>query len=365
MIFGRNKSKKIDLLAAADFLNRFKHPSLINLWANKPGIVTQSSTSTKEVTVIFPFAAGTLISELNMWLEDKMEQNTSLPSFNIIQRVAIIKTGMRPHLKGVKNIIVVSSAKGGVGKSTTSANLALSLHAQGAKVGLVDADIYGPSLPLMLGTKGKQPITLDGKTMEPVEAYNIYSNSIGYLVSDEKAMVWRGPMASKAFAQLINETNWPNLDYLIVDMPPGTGDVQLSLAQQFPVSAAIVVTTPQDLALADAIKGIVMFEKVSVPVLGIVENMSYHICNKCGHHEAIFGEGGAQKIASQYGLLLLAQIPLHIGIREDIDAGMPTVASRPDSEHSAIYRQMALRIASQLYWNCEGVSTQILITTIE
>ncbi|MEZ9523530.1 iron-sulfur cluster carrier protein ApbC [Enterovibrio norvegicus] len=363
MIFGRSKNKDADLSAAIAFLNQFEHPALIGDWASQHGMVAQSDD--KAFTVTFPFAASELASELDAWIEAQIERDISLPRFKVTQSVVPLKAGDKALLKGVKNLIVVSSAKGGVGKSTTSVNLALALRAQGAKVGVLDADIYGPSLPLMLGTKGKQPHSLDGKTMEPIEAHGLFSNSIGYLVPDENAMVWRGPMASKAFAQLVNETRWPDLDYLVADMPPGTGDIQLSLAQQFPVTAAIVVTTPQDLALADAIKGVAMFEKVAVPVLGVVENMSYHICSQCGHHEAIFGEGGAQKMAAQYGLSLLGQVPLHIRIREDIDAGAPTVASQPDSEHSAIYRQMALGVASKLYWNGEAAPAQISITTVE
>ncbi|WP_150137367.1 iron-sulfur cluster carrier protein ApbC [Candidatus Enterovibrio altilux] len=359
MVFGRNKVNAVELLAVITLLNQFEHHAFIKDWANQYGLVFQSEDN--EITVRLPFAASALISELDAWIKDRIKLNISLLRFKVIQDIAALKAGNKTLLQGVKNIIIVSSAKGGVGKSTTAVNLALALHAQGAKIGLLDADIYGPSLPLMLGTKGKQPISLDGKSMEPVEAYGLYSNSIGYLVSDENAMVWRGPMASKVFAQLVNETHWPDVDYLIVDMPPGTGDIQLSLAQQFPVTAAVVVTTPQDLALTDAIKGVIMFEKVAVPVLGIVENMSYHICSQCRHHEAIFGEGGAQKMSLKYSLPLLGQVPLHIDIREDMDAGRPTVVSKPDSEHTAIYQQIALNVASRLYWSSEVAPAQISV----
>ncbi|WP_394212824.1 iron-sulfur cluster carrier protein ApbC [Enterovibrio calviensis] len=344
-------------------LNQFQHPALIPDWASHAGIVTESKQG--EVTLTFPFAAKDLIAELNAWLEAQKANGHVIPPISIQQRVVPLKAGDKSPIKGVKNVIVVSSAKGGVGKSTTSVNLALALSAQGAKVGLLDADIYGPSVPIMLGTKGKQPVTLDGKNMEPVEAHGLFSNSIGYLVPDENAMVWRGPMASKAFAQLVNETRWPDLDYLVVDMPPGTGDIALSMAQQFPITGAVVVTTPQDLALADAIKGVTMFDKVAVPVLGVIENMSYHICSQCGHHEAIFGQGGAEKMAKNLDLSILAQVPLHMSIREDIDAGCPTVVSKPESEHAEVYRQLALRIACHLYWSGEPIAEQISITTLK
>lgn len=262
-------------------------------------------------------------------------------------------------IKGVRNILAVSSGKGGVGKSTTAVNLALALVAEGAKVGLLDADIYGPSVPNMLGTEDERPTSPDGQHMAPIIAHGLATNSIGYLVTDENAMVWRGPMASKALLQMLQDTLWPDLDYLILDMPPGTGDIQLTLAQSVPVTGALVVTTPQDIALLDAMKGIVMFEKVKVPVLGIIENMSLHICSQCGHHEPIFGTGGAQKLADKYHCELLAQMPLHISLREDLDRGEPTVVSNPDSEFTAIYRQLAARVAAQLYWKGEAIPTEI------
>ncbi|GAL04886.1 scaffold protein for [4Fe-4S] cluster assembly ApbC MRP-like [Photobacterium aphoticum] len=260
--------------------------------------------------------------------------------------------------------MVVSSAKGGVGKSTTSVNLALGLQAQGAKVGLLDADIYGPSVPMMLGTVDEKPVSADGKMMMPIESCGLYTNSVGYLVPADSATIWRGPMASKALSQIITETWWPDLDYLVIDMPPGTGDIQLTLAQQIPVTGAVVVTTPQDLALADAIKGVSMFHKVDVPVLGVVENMSYHICSQCGHHEPIFGTGGAARMAEEYAVPLLAQLPLHIKIREDIDNGKPTVAASPDSEQAQAYIQLAGAVASRLYWQGTPVTEQITIRTM-
>lgn len=267
-------------------------------------------------------------------------------------------------LPNVKNIIAVASGKGGVGKSTTAVNLALALAAEGAKVGILDADIYGPSIPNMLGAENQRPTSPDGTHMAPIMAYGLATNSIGYLVTDDNAMVWRGPMASKALMQMLQETLWPDLDYLVLDMPPGTGDIQLTLAQNIPVTGAVVVTTPQDIALIDAKKGIVMFEKVEVPVLGVVENMSMHICSNCGHHEAIFGAGGAEKLAVQYHTQLLGQMPLHITLREDLDSGKPTVVNRPDSEFTEMYRQLADRVAAQLYWQGEVIPADIAFRAV-
>lgn len=250
-------------------------------------------------------------------------------------------------MPGVKNIIAVASGKGGVGKSTTSANLALALAAEGAKVGLLDADIYGPSMPTMMGVSG-QPETLDGKLMEPKLAHGVLVNSIGFLVADDQAMIWRGPMATQALEQLLHQTRWQDLDYLIVDMPPGTGDVQLTLSQRVPVTGAVIVTTPQDIALIDAKKGLKMFEKVGVPILGIVENMAVHLCSNCGHAEHIFGADGGAKMAAQYGTELLASMPLTRSIREQADSGRPSVAADPDGEVAAMYKALARRIGSKI-----------------
>jgi ATP-binding protein involved in chromosome partitioning len=269
------------------------------------------------------------------------------------------RVGDRPGIKGVRNIIAVSSGKGGVGKSSTAVNLALALAAEGAKVGVLDADIYGPSVPAMLGTHHERPTSPDGTHMAPIMAHGLATNSIGYLVDDENAMVWRGPMASKALMQLLQDTLWPDLDYLVLDMPPGTGDIQLTLAQNVPVTGALVVTTPQDIALLDAMKGIVMFEKVNVPVLGVIENMSMHICSNCGHHEPIFGTGGAAKLVEKYHCELLGQMPLHIALREDLDRGEPTVIADPQGELTALYRQLAGRVAAALYWKGEPIPTEI------
>ncbi|CAK0745999.1 P-loop NTPase family protein Mrp [Gammaproteobacteria bacterium] len=250
-------------------------------------------------------------------------------------------------IKGVKNIIAVASGKGGVGKSTTAVNLALALSVEGAKVGILDADIYGPSQPRMLGVKAR-PESRDGKTLEPVVSYNLQSMSIGYLIEEDTPMIWRGPMVTQALEQLLKDTNWLDLDYLVVDLPPGTGDTQLTLAQKVPVSGAIIVTTPQDIALADARKGLKMFEKVEVPVLGVVENMSIHICSHCGHEEPIFGEGGGKRMSEQHGVDFMGALPLDIHIREDADSGHPTVVSHPDSRIAEIYRDIARRATAKL-----------------
>ena len=247
-------------------------------------------------------------------------------------------------LPKVKNIVAVASGKGGVGKSTTAVNLALALAAEGASVGLLDADIYGPSIPMMMGISGK-PESADGQTMEPLENYGVQVMSIGFLVAQDEAMIWRGPMATQALEQLLRQTNWRDLDYLIVDMPPGTGDIQLTLSQRVPMTGAVVVTTPQDIALLDAKKGIKMFEKVGVPILGIVENMAVHVCSNCGHVEHIFGVDGGKKMAADYNMDYLGALPLDMQIRLQADTGKPTVVSDPDSEVAGIYTAVARKVA--------------------
>jgi ATP-binding protein involved in chromosome partitioning len=232
-------------------------------------------------------------------------------------------------MPNVKNIIAVASGKGGVGKSTTAVNLALALAAEGASVGMLDADIYGPSQPMMLGISGR-PESVDGKTMEPLENHGVQVSSIGFLIDPDEPMVWRGPMVTQALQQLLEQTNWRDLDYLIVDMPPGTGDIQLTLSQKVPVTGAVIVTTPQDIALLDARKGLKMFEKVGIPILGVVENMSTHICSNCGHVEAIFGAGGGEKMCADFGVEFLGKLPLQLSIREQTDSGTPTVVAEPD-----------------------------------
>jgi len=267
---------------------------------------------------------------------------------NVTSRIAAhsVQRGVK-LIPGVKNIIAVASGKGGVGKSTTAVNLALALAAEGARVGVLDADIYGPSQPMMLGISGS-PHTDDGKKLEPMTGHGIEAMSIGFLIDNDTPMVWRGPMVTQALEQLLRDTKWSNLDYLVVDLPPGTGDTQLTLAQKVPVTGAVIVTTPQDIALIDARKGLKMFEKVGIPILGIVENMSIHVCSKCGHAEHIFGQGGAERMCKDYGTEFLGGLPLDIRIREHADSGKPTVVADPDGPVAEIYRKIARRVAVKI-----------------
>ena len=265
-------------------------------------------------------------------------------------QVKIVAHAVRPGVKlmpGVKNVIAVASGKGGVGKSTTAVNLALALAAEGAQVGLLDADIYGPSQQMMMGLSGR-PESADGKTIEPKVKYGVQAMSIGLLIDVDTPMVWRGPMVTQALEQLLRDTQWKDLDYMVVDLPPGTGDIQLTLSQKVPVTGAVIVTTPQDIALIDARKGLKMFEKVGVPILGLVENMSVHVCSKCGHEEHIFGEGGAASMSKDYGVEVLGSLPLDIKIREQADSGKPTVVAEPDSRSAQIYKEIARKVAARI-----------------
>ena len=285
-------------------------------------------------------------------------------SVNITFKVAAhaVQRGVQ-LLPGVKNIIAVASGKGGVGKSTTAANLALALAAEGARVGVLDADIYGPSQPMMMGIN-RRPDSLDGKNMEPLENHGVQVMSIGFLVNQDEAMIWRGPMATQALDQLLRQTNWRDLDYLIVDMPPGTGDIQLSLSQRVPMTGAVIVTTPQDIALLDAKKGIKMFEKVGVPILGIVENMAVHVCTNCGHAEHIFGEGGGKRMAADYQMDYLGALPLDMQIRLQADSGTPTVVADPDGEVAQIYKQVARTVAVKIAQQAKDFSSKFPTITV-
>jgi ATP-binding protein involved in chromosome partitioning len=280
-------------------------------------------------------------------------------SANVYQKIVAhtVQRGVKV-LPNVKNIIAVASGKGGVGKSTTTANLALALAAEGAHVGVLDADIYGPSQPTMFGIEG-QPTSTDGKTMEPLSNYGVQVNSIGFLVDASQALVWRGPIVVQALTQLIEQTAWSELDYLVIDLPPGTGDIQLTLSQKVPVTGAVIVTTPQDIALIDARRAISMFEKVSVPVLGIVENMAVHVCSQCGHAEHIFGEGGGASMAEQFKVDLLGSLPLAMHIRVEADEGRPTVIAQPDSEAARIYKEVARKVAIKVAEKARDMSLKM------
>ncbi|HFE47954.1 MAG TPA: iron-sulfur cluster carrier protein ApbC [Chromatiaceae bacterium] len=310
----------------------------------------QVDGNTAKVKVVLGFPAQGIKDDIANAVKQAVEGIDGIDTANVDVSWEIAAHTVQKSLKpidNVKNIIAVASGKGGVGKSTTAVNLALALSAEGARVGMLDADIYGPSQPRMLGVSGR-PESKDGKTLEPVNSYHIQSMSIGFLIDEETPMIWRGPMVTQALEQLLSETNWSDLDYLVIDLPPGTGDTQLTLAQKVPVSGAIIVTTPQDIALLDARKGFKMFEKVEVPVLGIVENMSTHICSNCGHEEHIFGEGGGRSMSEQYGVDFLGALPLDIRIREETDGGKPTVVAEPESRISQIYRDIARKSAAKL-----------------
>ena len=285
-------------------------------------------------------------------------------SVNVYTKVAAhsVQRGVQ-LLPKVKNIVAVASGKGGVGKSTTAVNLALALAAEGASVGLLDADIYGPSLPMMMGIEGR-PESDDGKTMDPLENYGVQVMSIGFLVAQDEAMIWRGPMATQALEQLLRQTNWRDLDYLIVDLPPGTGDIQLTLSQRVPMTGAVIVTTPQDIALLDAKKGIKMFEKVGVPILGIVENMAVHVCTNCGHIEHIFGADGGKKMAADYKMDYLGALPLNMQIRVQADSGMPTVVADPDGDVAALYKAVARQVAVSIAAKNKDFSSKFPSITI-
>lgn len=302
------------------------------------------------VTIEQNYPSGDYRDELAEEIKEKLEADAAIDNAEVNVKQVINAHSVQKSLKridGIKNVIAVASGKGGVGKSTTSVNIALALAADGASVGMLDADIYGPSQPRMLGISG-QPQSEDGKTLEPMQNYDIKTMSIGFLVEEDTPMIWRGPMVTQALEQLLNDTNWGSLDYLIVDLPPGTGDTQLTLSQKIPVSGAVIVTTPQDIALLDARKGLKMFEKVEVPVLGIVENMSIHVCSECGHAEHIFGKGGGERMATEYEVDFLGALPLDYTICQQADQGMPTVIAEPDSKNTELYKNISRSMSAKL-----------------
>jgi ATP-binding protein involved in chromosome partitioning len=302
------------------------------------------------VDIQLGYPAKSQIEPVRRQVTEKLESLPGVGAVTVNVSMKIVSHAVQRGVKlipGVRNIIAVASGKGGVGKSTTAVNLALALAAEGATVGVLDADIYGPSQPTMLGIRGR-PASSDGKTLEPMEGHGLQAMSIGFLIDMETPMVWRGPMVTQALEQLLKETRWRDVDYLVVDLPPGTGDIQLTLAQRVPVTGAVIVTTPQDIALLDARKGLKMFEKVGIPILGVVENMSLHICSQCGHAEPIFGEGGGERMGRDYNVELLGSLPLDIHIREQADSGMPTVVADPEGRIAAIYRTIARRVAVKI-----------------
>jgi len=312
--------------------------------------------------IILGYPAKSVIESVRTQVADKIKSIAGVGGVTVKVSSNIISHSVQRGVKlipGIKNIIAVASGKGGVGKSTTAVNLALALAAEGAKVGIFDADIYGPSQPMMLGIKDDRPEpSADGKKLEPLNAHGLQAMSIGFLIDPDTPMVWRGPMVTQALEQLLNETNWTDLDYLVVDLPPGTGDIQLTLAQRVPVTGAVIVTTPQDVALIDARKGLKMFEKVGIPIIGIVENMSLHICTNCGHEERIFGTGGGERMCKDYNVEFLGALPLDINIRQQTDEGRPPVVADPDGRVAQIYKEIARRVAVKVAEQAQDFSAR-------
>jgi len=350
-----------NLVSLRAALERYVDPDLAETLGNARAVREVSARGSGYLaSIALGFPVGGYQEELAAALQRHLRQEAlDLPleiELHADLRAHAVQRHLQP-LAEIKNIVAVASGKGGVGKSTVAVNLALAWAAQGARVGILDADIYGPSQPLMLGLEGEKPSSPDGKRLKPLHSHGVAAMSIGFLVDAEQPMVWRGPMVTQALTQLLSETDWGALDYLVVDMPPGTGDIQLTLAQRVPVAGAVIVTTPQDIALADARKGLKMFEKVSVPVLGIVENMSVHVCSQCGHVEHVFGAGGGARMAAQYGVRLLGELPLDGQIRAETDGGRPTVVAAPDSPRAQAYLQMARRTAAALSQRVRDRST--------
>tara|TARA_S200000501_G_scaffold378495_1_gene441411 strand:+ start:2274 stop:3368 length:1095 start_codon:yes stop_codon:yes gene_type:complete len=350
-----------------DRIYEWVDPSLeLSLAASGAKVSLLISDDQATVNIVLTYPSGGAVESLRHFTNQLLE--SALPhltlSVNVSHKIIVSdKAKQGNSLDNIKHLIAITSGKGGVGKSTTALNIALALQYEGASVGILDADIYGPSLPMMLGVSEQQrPEVKEQKFFMPIEALGLQTMSMGYLVTEKTPMVWRGPMVSGALTQIINQTLWPELDYLIIDMPPGTGDIHLTLSQQIPVSGSVVVTTPQDLALLDAKKGIEMFRKVDVPCLGVIENMSTHICSQCSHEEAIFGEGGGEAIASEYDVSLLGSIPLSFDLRKGLDHGQPIMAVLPEGSLSMQYRQIALKLAIRL--QLEGQSSTATIPDI-
>jgi ATP-binding protein involved in chromosome partitioning len=319
------------------------------------------------VDILLGYPAKSVMEDIRKQVTAKLKTLPGVGNVAVNVSMKIVAHAVQGGVKllpNVKNIIAVASGKGGVGKSTTAVNLALALAAEGAGVGVLDADIYGPSQPTMLGISGR-PESSDGKSIEPMERHGVQAMSIGFLVDTETPMVWRGPMVTQALEQLLRETRWHDVDYLVVDLPPGTGDIQLTLAQRVPVTGAVIVTTPQDIALADARKGLKMFEKVGIPILGIVENMSIHICSQCGHAERIFGEGGGERMGKDYDVDFLGALPLDINIREQADSGRPTVVADPDGRVAQIYKEIARKVAIKVADKAQDLSSVLPKIVIE
>lgn len=345
-----DKIKKIILKQISFFHHKTLKKNLIKINALKNINIFNNELN---ITLNMPFTWTFFFKEFKKELNIELLKKIKINKINWILQHNIISLKKENKLKKIKNIIAVNSAKGGVGKSTIALNLSLALIKEGAKVGILDADIYGPSIPKMLGTENEKILLYDNKTMIPINKYNLSTNSTGYLLNNsknEKFVLLRGPLASKTMIQMIKDTMWPELDYLIIDMPPGTGDIHIALAQNIPVTGILLVTTPQEIALSDVIKSIEMFKKFSLPIIGIVENMSFYECKKCKKKEKIFGSGGAKKIFSNYGIPVLGNIPLNTYLCKDLDMGIPTIVKRPQNKHTILYRKIASIVSSNLYW---------------